>query len=86
MAKAGEDTPYPNWDELTAEDREEGPVVFLTVRDEDGNVVRYMRGSKSKGIHRATWDFRYPGFTPVSVNGEGRGPIRLISPLMTLHN
>jgi hypothetical protein len=75
-AQAGEDTPYPTWEELKAEDREERPVVFLTVRDVDGNVVRHVRGSTSKGMHRATWNFRYPGFSPVSANGDGgRGPL-----------
>jgi photosystem II stability/assembly factor-like uncharacterized protein len=71
----GEDTPYPSWDALKAEDREEKPVVFLTVRDEDGNVVRHVEGSTSKGVHRATWDFRYPGYGPVSLDSEGRGPL-----------
>jgi hypothetical protein len=70
-ARAGEDTPYPSWDELKAEDREEGPEVFLTVRDEGGNVVRHIDGSTSRGVHRARWNFRYPGYTPLGGGGGG---------------
>ena len=34
-----------------------------------------MAGSISKGIHRATWNFRYPGFTPTNLDSDGRGPL-----------
>ncbi|UCC84914.1 MAG: glycosyl hydrolase, partial [Gemmatimonadota bacterium] len=74
-ARAGEDTPYPSWEELKAEDREESPAVILTIRDEDGNVVRRINGSTSSGIHRTTWDFRYPSYTASSVQNPGRGPL-----------
>ena len=77
LAKDSQDVFYPTWDELKAEDREEDPAVVLTVRDESGNVVRRISGKTSKGIHRATWDFRYPGFGPVSLTGDGNGPLAL---------
>ncbi len=71
--RRGEDNPYPSWDELRAEDREEDPEVFLTVRDEDGNVVNTVDASTSQGIHRATWGFRYPSYSPVTAGGGGGG-------------
>jgi photosystem II stability/assembly factor-like uncharacterized protein len=70
-ARRGEDTPYPSWEELKAEDREESPAVILTIRDEDGNVVRRINGSTSSGIHRTAWDFHYPGYTPPRSFGGG---------------
>jgi photosystem II stability/assembly factor-like uncharacterized protein len=75
LAKEGDDVFYPSWEDLKAEDREEEPAVVLTVRDQDGNVVRHLDGSTSKGVHRITWDLRYPGFTPVSGRGDGFGPM-----------
>ncbi|MFQ5691121.1 MAG: glycosyl hydrolase [Gemmatimonadota bacterium] len=75
LEKKGADVFYPPWEELKAEDREERPLVFLTVRDEAGQVVRRIKGSTSRGIHRATWDFRYPGFTPISRKEDGFGPL-----------
>ena len=71
LARDGQDTPYPTWEALKAEDREENPAVTLVVRDEAGNVVRRIDGSTSSGMHRATWDFRYPGYT----SRGGRGPM-----------
>ncbi len=75
LAKEGQDVHYPTWDALKAEDREEHPTVHLVVRDEDGNEVRRIAGSTSSGVHRATWDFRYPGFTASSVASSGFGPL-----------
>jgi hypothetical protein len=74
-ARAGEDTPYPSWEALKAEDREEDPVVVLTIRDEAGAVVRRIDGPTRSGLHRLTWDLRYPGFGPVGPRGSGRGPL-----------
>ena len=31
-AKEGEDTPYPSWEQLRREDREETPAIMLTVQ------------------------------------------------------
>ncbi len=73
----GKDVPYPSWEALKAEDREESPSVILTVRDEAGSVVRRLKGSTSRGIHRTTWNFRYPGFAPVQPGSDGYGPMAL---------
>jgi hypothetical protein len=73
LAKQGKDTHYPSWDALKQEDRAESPAIILTIRDREGTVVRRINGSTSSGIHRATWDFRYPGFGPISLHGESRG-------------
>lgn len=73
-AGARGDTPYPSWEELKAEDREERPLTVLTIRDSEGDVVRRLPGSTSAGIHRVTWDFRYPGLAPGS-RGDGFGPM-----------
>lgn len=70
-AKAGEDTPYPSWDRLRAEDREEAPSVMLTVRDSEGNVVRRVDAPAGKGFHRVAWDMRYPAPNPVNLKPAG---------------
>jgi photosystem II stability/assembly factor-like uncharacterized protein len=56
---------YPSWEELRAEDRAEDPAVVLTVRDADGQVVRRLTGPTEKGLHRVSWDLRFPSATPV---------------------
>lgn len=67
----GGDTPYPSWDELRAEDREEAPSVQLIVRDSSGTVVRRVDGQASAGVHRTAWDLRWPAVNPVSLGSSG---------------
>ena len=56
---AGEDAPYPSWDELKAEDREFAPKRFLTIRDSDGNAVARLDGNTSAGMGRIRWNYRH---------------------------
>ena len=67
VEKEGGDTPYPSWDELRAEDREEAPSLYLEVKDANGQVVRRVKGSTSKGFHRVAWDMHYPSSAPVNL-------------------
>ncbi len=64
---------YPTIDELRAEDDETTPSVFLTVRDDVGEVVRRITGSRNKGVHRATWNLRYASLGPAVAGGGGGG-------------
>jgi photosystem II stability/assembly factor-like uncharacterized protein len=77
LASEGEDTPYPSWEELKAEDREEEPAIVLTVRTEGGDVVRRLTGPEGEGVHRVSWDLLYPGYTNVSAStgSDGNGPM-----------
>ncbi|MEW6758968.1 MAG: glycosyl hydrolase, partial [Acidobacteriota bacterium] len=57
--------PYPSWDALREEDREEAPAVLLLVSDADGNMVRILTGPVTAGFHRVSWDLRFPPADPV---------------------
>ena len=67
-AKKGEDTPYPTWDVLKAEDREQAPAIVLTITDGDGAVVRRLTGPVTAGFSRVAWDLRYPAFDPTNLS------------------
>lgn len=54
------DVPFPGWGELESERRQAEPLIWLTVRDGDGNVVRRVDGPTKKGFHRVAWDLRFP--------------------------
>ena len=69
--KAGDKADYPTTEELRAEDQEVEPAVILTIRDDNGQIVRRLNGSRDKGVHRLTWNLRYPPSTPISVGGGG---------------
>ncbi len=58
LIKADKDVPFPGWDALEKERRQDKPKVWLTVKDEDGNVIRRISGSTKKGLHRVAWDLR----------------------------
>lgn len=71
--ESGADMPFPGFDAMTREMREEAPAIWLTVRDADGNVVRRIKGPATKGFHRVNWDLRYPASDmarPLGDDGE----------------
>ena len=67
-----EDVPFPGWDQLEREIREEGPKVIVTIKDQNGNVVNRVEGPATKGFHRVNWELRYPSKDVVSLE-EPRG-------------
>ncbi len=81
IEKDGGDTPYPSWDELRAEDREEAPSLFFLIEDNNGNVVSRVPAKNSKGFHRVQWDMRYPAPDPVSLKKPGFVPYWVSPPM-----
>ncbi len=57
---------YPAMDSLFAEDNQPAPYLRFTVKDEAGEVVRYLTAPAKKGLARIVWDFRYA--TPAPSN------------------
>jgi len=66
--------PYPKWDELRAEEREEKPAISLTIKDAEGNVVRRLNGGTSAGMQRVVWDLRFPPANPTSLEPPPDNP------------
>lgn len=80
LVEEKKDVPYPSWDDLRAEDREEAPSIVLTIKDESGGIVRRLTGPVTSGLHRVTWDLRYPASVPIEQFGGDddlapRGPL-----------
>jgi hypothetical protein len=67
VEKEGGNPPYPNWQELREEEREQEPVIIATVQDAEGNVVRRGIGPVTAGFHRMAWDLRFPPSTPATL-------------------
>ena len=68
--KAETEIAIPSFDKLRTEDEELDPAMVFTIRDADGNVVRRIEGCAKKGIHRATWDLRYPSSRPTDISAK----------------
>jgi len=76
--------PFPGWERLFEESNEDEPQVLLLVSDEKDNPLRWIKGSTSKGLHRANWDLRLPPPDPINLTqpafkppwaGDAEGPL-----------
>ena len=58
---------YPSLEQMRAEGEEETPYLAFNILDETGSLVRQLRTSASDGLHRITWDLRYPAVNPANL-------------------
>ncbi|MFK7821757.1 MAG: WD40/YVTN/BNR-like repeat-containing protein [Planctomycetaceae bacterium] len=72
LKRSGGDVPYPSWDELKEEGREQSEKRMFVIRDSSNEVVNTIPASGSKGMHRTTWNYRYHSLGPIT-GGRGRG-------------
>ena len=66
IAKKNADVPFPAWDTLKAEDRQEDPAVVVTVSDANGQVVRRFTAPATAGVSRVAWDLRLQPTDPIN--------------------
>jgi hypothetical protein len=66
-----QNVPFPGWDALEAEQREQGPTVQVVIRDRNGTVVNRVDGPDSAGVHRVAWDLEYSSRAMISLEGGG---------------
>lgn len=69
----GDDWDYPTVEQFRAEDEELSPRIVLTFRNDDGEVVRRLNGSRSAGVHRMAWDLRGQAPDPISLRPRPQG-------------
>jgi photosystem II stability/assembly factor-like uncharacterized protein len=65
LFEKGEFIPQPTAKELSLEEREIKPYLIFTISDDEGNVIRKLYKSASKGVGRITWNFTHAGYQPV---------------------
>ena len=65
LIKKGTDTPVPSWSALETERREDPPALMLVIRDQAGEVIRRVATTAKKGVHRVSWDLRYPALDAI---------------------
>ncbi len=51
---------FPGWETVEKEKTSLKPEVIITIKNSDGEVVRRLKGNTSKGMHRISWDLRWP--------------------------
>jgi len=76
--------PFPGWDNMRKELTENEAQALLLVKDNNGNPIRWIKGAKTKGLHRTNWDLRLPAPNPIRLTkpsftppwaGEATGPL-----------
>lgn len=85
LEKEGQNVPFPGWDALAEEQREEAAKIWLVVIDSAGNVVRKIAGPTGKGFHRVNWDLKYPTQSAVGLNQEEPGNGAMLAPTGTYY-
>ena len=63
-----ESAAFPGWETLREENKEGTPQVLLLVRDQNGAAVRWISGKGGEGLHRTSWDLRYPAPNPIRLS------------------
>ena len=51
---------WPTRDQLRAEEEEDAPAIVVTITDSSDRVIRRLTGPVTAGMHRLTWDLRFP--------------------------
>ncbi|MDX1636723.1 MAG: hypothetical protein R3281_02055 [Balneolaceae bacterium] len=68
-----QDVPFPGWDSLETEMRQEDPRMVIKIRDSEGNVVNRVEGPTTPGFHRVNWELKYPSKDVVTLEEEEQG-------------
>ncbi len=64
---------FPGWDKIEAERRQEDPQIWLTVKDNEGSIIRRIKGENKAGFQRIAWDLRFPPTDAVSSEADLSG-------------
>lgn len=67
--------PIPTMEEIRAEKNEIKPYLIFTITDEDGNIVRKINKSYSKGLQRMSWNLRYPAMNSIRLRNDKYNPL-----------
>ena len=54
------DNNFPGWNALEKENNQDGPKVFLLIKDNKGNMINTIEGTNKKGFNRVNWKLDYP--------------------------
>ncbi len=73
LNKEGKDIEFPGWEALEAETKQADPIIWLTVKDNEGNVIRKLKAPAKKGINRIAWDLRFANSRPINLGQAERG-------------
>ncbi|MBN2236070.1 MAG: hypothetical protein JW729_00835 [Bacteroidales bacterium] len=66
LDKAGKDIEFPGWETLERELTSSEAMLWFTIKDGQGNVIRNLKTSARKGVNRLAWDLRFENTRPIN--------------------
>ena len=63
-----EDIPFPGWKALEEEKLEGKPQLVFVIKNQAGEVIRNISQEAKSGVHRTSWDLRYPSPNPIALD------------------
>ncbi len=84
IKKTNGNVPFPGWDNLNVERKDNQPQVLILIKDESGNPVRWLEGKNTSGLHRINWDLKLPAPDAIRLSkpafqppwaGDAEGPL-----------
>jgi len=72
LKKEKKDIPFPGWDKLKEESQEERSEVYILIKDGSGQIIKKIKCSGGKGMHRVAWDLRYQSTYPIRKSKNSR--------------
>lgn len=73
LSKQNADIPFPGWDAIETENRQEKSLIILTIKDKDGKVVNTVKGTNKKGFNRVSWKLDYADRSGEKLQTRSRG-------------
>lgn len=74
LKEENKDIPFPGYEAIDAENVQVKPMLWLTISDSKGNVVRKVKAPAKKGFNRVAWDLRYASMGAVTGVPSMGGP------------
>lgn len=66
LVSKGNDTNYPSYEDLKAEQEEVTPELLFIIKDANNNIVKKEFRPVKKGVQRFHWDLRFTQQTPIN--------------------
>ena len=71
--KNQEDIPFPGYEAIDDENSEQPTRVWITIRDQAGNIIRHLQEKAKQGTHRLAWDLRHASTGAIDPERSGGG-------------
>ena len=63
--------PFPGYETLDKENDEKAALVWITIKDGEGNIIRHLKKKAKKGSQRLAWDLRHASISAIDPNRSG---------------